>query len=125
MDNKHINIKFPFQESPKGYLYESNVTTSDSIKSDILHVLLTRKGERFYNPNFGTNLYLYLFEPNDTITISDIISEVNSSLDTCMPNIRVNTITVTPLNNNRVDLKIIAIDTDNVFIEDMEIDVQI
>lgn len=127
MNKSHINIKFPFRESPKGYFYDSNITTSDAIKSDILHVLVTKKGERFMDPNFGTSLYLYIFEPNDNITIADIIAEANNSLSYCMPNIKIQTLTVTQNqdDSHRVDLKIIAIDTDDVFINEIVIEVQV
>jgi len=40
-----------------------------------------------YMPKFGTNLYQYLFEPNDSITLTGIKDEANASLKYCMPNI--------------------------------------
>lgn len=125
MRTDHINIKFPFQESTKGYFYDSNIITSDAIKSDLLHVLLTKKGERFYSPNFGTNLYKYLFEPNDDITITDIIAEANASLAYCMPNITISKLEVTEVDNNRIELKIIAVNTDDVFINNIIVEVTI
>lgn len=124
MGTSHINIKLPFKESPKGYYFDSNLTTKDAIKSDILHILITKKGERFFDPKFGTRLYEYLFEPNDSITINDIVREANASLSYCLPNIEILSIEVTPL-DNRVNLKIIAVDTDDVYMDNIQIEVEI
>ena len=37
---------------------------NDAIKESIYNILTTRKGEIPGNPNFGTGIYKYLFEPN-------------------------------------------------------------
>jgi phage baseplate assembly protein W len=42
-----------------------------------------------YNPRFGTNLYQYLFEPNDSITLDDIKNEANVSLTYSFPNVQI------------------------------------
>ena len=38
------------------------------INQSIFMILSTRIGERYNNPEFGSNLYTMLFEPNDKIT---------------------------------------------------------
>ncbi len=38
---------------------------SDSIKSNLMFLLVTDKGSRFYNRGYGTNLKKFLFEQND------------------------------------------------------------
>jgi len=119
-----INIKFPFKDSVKNFFLDTNVTTIDAIKSDILHVLLTQKGQRMYNPRFGTSLYLYLFEPNDSITLSDIKDEANTSLQYCLPNIQI--ISLTAVNDETsVTLSIVANNNEDIFAEDIYIEVQI
>lgn len=124
MDNKHINIRFPFRENPKGFYFDSNYNTPDAIKSDILHVLLTKKGDRFFDPNFGTNLYMFLFEPSDEITTSDIKREANDCFSYCMPNITITALDVV-LDGNLVNLKVTAQDTDDVYMNEINIDVLI
>jgi len=124
MDREHINIKFPFKDSPKGYYFDSNKTTTDAIKSDILHVLTTRKGERFFDPTFGTSLYKYLFEPNDDITLTDIKSEANASLVSCLPTIQITEIEVEKLDHT-INLKIIANDSDDIYVNNILIEVQL
>ena len=67
-EKRYINIDFPFSDSPKGYYFKLNDNDRDAIKSDLLHLLLTNKGERLYMPDFGSDLRKYIFEPNDSIT---------------------------------------------------------
>jgi phage baseplate assembly protein W len=69
---KFINIDFPFQESKEGFFLNLNNVDAKAIRADLMHLLLTRKGERFYNPEFGTDLMRFIFEPNDSLTYSDI-----------------------------------------------------
>ena len=77
IDKKYINIRFPFQKSDEGQYLQLNKTTKEAIKSDLLHLLLTNKGDRLYMPDFGTNLYKYVFEQNDSISHSEIKREIS------------------------------------------------
>lgn len=124
MSDKNINIKFPFQDSVKGFFLDTNKTTTDAIESDILHVILTQKGQRMYMPKFGTNLYQYLFEPNDSITLTGIKDEANASLKYCMPNIQITKLEVEN-NETSVTLTIWANNNEDIFSEDIFIQVQI
>lgn len=89
---KLINIRFPFRDSTKGHFIEMTNTTKDAIKSDLMHLLLTRKGERFYNPDFGTNLLKYIFEPNDTITQGEIKEDINNDVKRFLPSLTIDDI---------------------------------
>lgn len=62
MATRYINIDFPFKNSPKGFFLNLNDNDQRAIKADLMHLLLTRKGQRLYNPNFGTDLLRYIFE---------------------------------------------------------------
>jgi phage baseplate assembly protein W len=55
-----IGVKFPF--NGKG-IFTKSFTTDDQALTNIKSLLLTRKGERFEQPNFGTDLLNVLFEP--------------------------------------------------------------
>jgi hypothetical protein len=97
---KYINIDFPFKNSPKGFFLNLNSDEQRAIKADLMHLLLTRKGQRLYNPDFGTNLLQYIFEPNDTTTLTDIKTEVINSVKKYLPKLNVKDITVTPNEDN-------------------------
>jgi len=88
----YINIDFPFRDSDKGFYFKLNRTEKDAIRSDLLHLLLTNKGERLYLPDFGSDLRKYIFEPNDDITHGKIKDSLNESIKLYIPNLLVNEI---------------------------------
>jgi len=57
--------------------------------------LLTRKGQRLYNPDFGTDLLKFIFEPNDTITLDELRDEVKASVKKYLPQLSITSLTVT------------------------------
>ena len=90
---RYINIDFPFKDSPEGFYFNLNATDTDAIRSDLLHLLLTNKGERLYLPDFGSDLKKYIFEPNDSITHEQIRDNLNESIKRYLPNLIINEIT--------------------------------
>lgn len=94
MAEKFINIKFPFEESNRGFFVQLNQSTKEAVKSDLLHLLFTDKGSRYYLPTFGTNLKRYIFEPNDDPTHKDIIAEIQDAVNTFIPGLIINDIEV-------------------------------
>jgi phage baseplate assembly protein W len=89
---RYINIDFPFKDSKKGFYFELNQTDRDAIRADLLHLLLTNKGDRLYLPDFGSDLRKFIFEPNDTITHDEIKKSLNDSISRYIPNLIVNSI---------------------------------
>ncbi len=91
---KYINIRYPFKDSPKGFFLDMNATDSEAIKSDLMHLILTRKGQRLYNPDFGTDLLRYIFEPEDGFTLNQIKEEITNVVKKYLPKLQINAITV-------------------------------
>lgn len=91
-EKKYINIDFPFRDSEKGFYFKLNSTDKDAVRSDLLHLLLTNKGERLYLPDFGSDLRKFIFEPNDKITHDQIKDSINESIKQYIPNLIVNEI---------------------------------
>jgi phage baseplate assembly protein W len=89
-------INFPFRDSRRGDYIELTQLADQQVKSDLIHLLLTRKGSRYYLPNFGTRLYEFLFEPFDGLTFDAIQSDIRDAVQTFMPNLLLNQITITP-----------------------------
>ena len=116
-NNKHININFPFKDSVKGFFLDLNDNDSAAIKADLMHLILTRKGERLYLPDFGTDLLKYIFNPNDSKTQSEIKQEISQVVKKYLPKLQVNEVTVTESVNSehaatvRIDYTV----TDDVF----------
>jgi uncharacterized protein len=115
--SKYINIDYPFKNSPDGFFLNLNANDQKGIKADLMHLLLTRKGQRLYNPDFGTDLLKYIFEPNDNKTLADITESVKTTVKKYLPNLTITNLTVTPSNDSDY-AAVITLEytiTDNVF----------
>jgi phage baseplate assembly protein W len=95
-DGITYGINFPFRDSKRGDYLELTQFQSDQIRADLIHLLLTRKGSRYYLPEFGTRLYEFIFEPFDGITFSAIETDIRESIARYLPNLIVNNISITP-----------------------------
>lgn len=104
-DGTTYGINFPFRDSVKGDYLQLTELESQEIKADLIHLLLTRKGSRYYLPTFGTRLYEFLFEPFDGLTFDAIESDIRDAVATFMPNLLLNQITITPADpSEEIDL---------------------
>ena len=92
MGEKFININYPFKDSGKGFFLDLNSDTNAAIKADLMHLLLTRKGQRLYNPDFGTDLLRFIFEPEDGLTLNNIKDEIRTVVKRYLPNLTINEI---------------------------------
>ena len=116
-DGKYININFPFRDSAKGFFLDLNNNDSGAIKADLMHLILTRKGERLYMPDFGTNLLQFIFNQNDSTTQSEIKDEISQVVSKYLPKLKVTGVIVEQTTNSeyaatvRVDYTV----TDDVF----------
>ena len=95
-DGRTYGINFPFRDSFDGKYLDLSDYSDEEIRSSLIHLLLTRKGSRYFLPKFGTRLYEYIFEPLDGPTFSDIETEIRDSVDTYIPNLIINSIKITP-----------------------------
>lgn len=95
-DGITYGLNFPFRDSRKGDYLQLTEFEAQEIKADLIHLLLTRKGTRYYLPDFGTRLYEFLFEPFDGLTFSAIESDIRDAVAMFMPNLLLNNITITP-----------------------------
>jgi phage baseplate assembly protein W len=91
----YYNINFPFKNSDEGFFLDLNSDENAAIKADLMHLILTRKGQRLYLPDFGTELLRFIFEPNDDLTLSMVKDEIKTVVKKYLPNLTVTNITVT------------------------------
>jgi len=126
------NIKFPLSDnlSTNTYFLMTQVT-KDALSSDLMLLLLTQKGERFYEPNYGTNLIKYIFEPNDTLTAVDVEQEIKNTVSKYIPNLKINKIDFNwnlddngqPISENQLNVTIQFTYTEDNFSEQGSIDI--
>ena len=89
-------ISFPFVDSFTGRYLDVTETTEGETRTNLVHLLLTRKGSRYFLPQFGTRLYEFLFEPFDGLTFNAIESDIRDAIENFMPNLLVNSLSITP-----------------------------
>jgi len=102
-DGKTYGIAFPFNESEQGKYLKLTQTADDEIRTDLIHLLLTRKGSRYFLPDFGTRLYEYIFEPLDSPTFNNIESEIRDSCEKYLPQLKVTNILITAADSEETD----------------------
>jgi phage baseplate assembly protein W len=93
-NGKYININYPFKNSDKGFFIDLNDTDNDAIKADLLHLILTRKGQRLYKPDFGTDLLKFIFEPEDDLTFNKLKEEIFNTVKRYLPQLQLDELTV-------------------------------
>lgn len=93
-NGKTYGITFPFRDSFDGKYLDLTDYADQEIRSSLIHLLLTRKGARYFLPDFGTRLYEYIFEPLDGPTFNQIESEIRESVQTYIPNLQITNISV-------------------------------
>ena len=79
-------IKYPFSnENLENVYMDTNDSYSESIKSQVLHVIFTPKGQMVRDPEFGTDLIKYIYDPNDAETINNVKMEITSKINKYVP----------------------------------------
>ena len=81
-------IKYPFtSDNEDGIFLDLNNSLADGVKSRVLHVIFTPKGQKLRDPNFGTDLIKFIFQPNDNITMEGIKNEINNQIMKYVPEV--------------------------------------
>ena len=87
-------MDFPFRDSIKGDYVKMTETPEREIRADLIHLLLTRKGSRYFLPDFGTRLYEYIFDQNDIVVFNHIEEEIREGVKKYIPNLEINSIDI-------------------------------
>lgn len=125
------NIKFPLEDNPsKNRFFQMTNTTKEALASNLMLLLLTEKGERYYMPDYGTNLLQFLFEPNDSLTINDIKEDIKRTVSKYIPELNIDDIEFkqdtdfegNPINENALTVLIKFTYSENTFVDTGEIE---
>ena len=103
-----IGISLPIQITNTAF--EQTFQTSEQVKSNIKNLLLTKKGERILQPEFGSGLQALLFEPNVDDFEGRIEDTINESLEQWLPYVTAEEIDIdasdTLRDNNRINVSV-------------------
>lgn len=88
-------IKFPITvKGEDKSLLDVSYSLGESVNSELMHVVFTPKGQRLRDPEFGTNLIQFIFNPNDSQTFEGVVTEVKEAIKRFIPNCKLNDINV-------------------------------
>ena len=92
---QYFGIKYPFLRDDFQHFYvDVNNNTAEKVRSQLMHIVFTPKGQRLRNPEFGTDLIKYIFDQNDGTTWEAVKTEVSESVNRWATNIKLNNIQV-------------------------------
>lgn len=81
-------IKYPFtSDNDDGTYIDLNNTYADGIKSQVLHVIFTPKGQKLRDPEFGTDIIKYIFSPSDYLTFNSLKNEISEKINKYVPSV--------------------------------------
>ena len=106
-------IDYPFKDSPKGDYLNMTEIPEKEIRANLIHLLLTRKGSRYYLPDFGTRLYEYIFDQNDMVSYTHIEEEIREGVKKYIPNLDINSISITSAEDDPNKQRSISEDEDS------------
>jgi len=86
--HQKYGIKYPFTSNNDDNIFlDVNDTEADCVKSKVLHVIFTPKGQKIRDPEFGTDLIKFIFTPNDEYSASEIKTEISESIKKYVPEV--------------------------------------
>lgn len=74
MARQSINIRFPFQETLDGGIFQTNNTTERALRDDLVSLLTTKRRQRVMRSGLYSPIFDYLDEPMDD-TLKDRLQE--------------------------------------------------
>ncbi len=104
LQGKYVGPGYPYTKGLFGY---PNIKKDEElIRDSIFQILHTRKGERFFNREFGSNLHLLVFEPNDEILKDLVDIEVREAIEKYEPRVEVVKVE-TVANDNQISIVVV------------------
>ena len=102
---QYFGIKYPFtSEEFQNFYIDANASLKDKVRSQLMHIVFTPKLQKIRQPNFGTDLIKFIFEPNDSVTWESVKNEVTDSVKRWASNISVNDIQIVKNQENEAEI---------------------
>ena len=83
-EDVYIGVGLPLTHNKSGFFYKTK-TSLEQAKSNIKNLLLTRKGERLGNPNFGSDLFAVIFEQEGEDIENKVEEAIRSAMSQWLP----------------------------------------
>lgn len=79
-----IGLTIPITKGTSGY-FETSEDILTQVKNNFINLILTVKGERLHNPEFGCDIHKVVFEQNDDTIEDKSRIAVDEAVETWMP----------------------------------------
>ena len=102
----YSDFDFPFKKHPvtKDVPIKRDV---EAVKQSVRNILLTRRGEKFFDPDFGGSLTEFLFENFDIVVEAEMEERIINTLKNYEPRVKVLNVEVSDLSyRNALSVKI-------------------
>lgn len=100
---KDINITFKKHPVTNDLVVSRDAS---AVKQAIVNLLLTNKGEKVFNPEYGSNIRKFLFEPLDYATAAQVKRNIESTVLTYEPRVIIEDLRCIPnFNDNGFDVE--------------------
>ena len=86
---KAVGFEFPLNGDA---VFVPTYQTRDQIRANLINYLLTNRGERVFNPDFGADLRALLFENIIDDTLDDLTDRIQNSISIYFPEVSVKSI---------------------------------
>ena len=86
---KAVGFGFPLNGDA---VFVPTYQTRDQIRANLINYLLTNRGERVFNPDFGADLRALLFENIIDDTLDDLTDRIQNSISIYFPEVSVKSI---------------------------------
>lgn len=93
---KSINIRFPFEETMDGGVFEVNNTTERALRDDLVSLLTTKRRQRVMRNQLYSPIFDYLDEPLDDVLKQRLEGDIKKKVAEFIPQIEINKIKFTP-----------------------------
>ena len=104
-DDVYIGLEFPLDHNLTGFFRQSK-TIPQQVKSNIKNLLLTSKGERVFQPDFGCDLRDLLFEQINSETLDGVDNSIRIALDNWLPYVNINDLVIVQDESNPNEITI-------------------
>ena len=79
-----IGVTLPIKRAQTGYFNQS-FSVIEQARSNLTNLILTEKGERLMQPEFGCNLHKVLFEPSNVNVVSRVQEVIDNAVAEWLP----------------------------------------
>jgi len=90
---KDISMSFKINPINSDLIATKNET---AIARSVRNLVLTRPGEKFFNPNLGSRVYESLFDNMDEVSASVVEDDIKDTVDNYEPRVRLISVKATP-----------------------------